>query len=98
MKKITVGQVKLIQTGLIVLAVVVVGFKLKKSVSAMAENAEQVIGTAKKVVTEDINPVSDKNFINKSFNSTMAAVTGNDYEGFSFGIWLADKLHPVPEF
>jgi hypothetical protein len=47
---------------------------------------------------ETVNPVSDQNFVNKAFNSTMAAVTGNEYEGFSFGVWLYDVTHPDESF
>lgn len=59
---------------------------------------KKVVIAVKEVVTEDLNPVSDKNFVNKSFNATTAALTGSEYHGFSFGAWLAGKLNPVEKY
>ncbi len=49
---------------------------------------------AKKVISEDLNPVSDKNIAYTAVNK-MGSVLAED-ENFTLGGWIYDKTHDSP--
>lgn len=76
-------------TGVLALAGVAVAgwvaWKVYKGAGAAAD-------VAKQVVTQDLNPASDKNIAYRGVNAAGAALTGN--ASFSLGSWLYDVMHP----
>ncbi len=67
--------------------VIVVAWKTYKEGKKVAEAIHET-------VTKTLNPVSTENWVYKSANSTVAAITGNEYDGFSIGGWLYEITHP----
>lgn len=51
---------------------------------------------AVKAVGEAVNPVNSENIFNQGFEAVGEAVTGQ--EGWSLGVWLADKLNPPEKY
>lgn len=76
-----------------VLGAGVLAYRLANNFSEAAGNAtEKVIQVAKKVVTEDLNPVSDKNIVYAVANTAGSVVTGD--ADFSLGVKIWEWLNP----
>lgn len=54
--------------------------------------ASQGAQAVKEIITEDLNPTSDKNVVYKGVNAVGASVTGD--QGFTLGGWLFCKFNP----
>lgn len=56
------------------------------------EGAAAVVETARGVVTQDLNPASDRNLIYRGVNAVGGAIAGED--DWSLGSAIYDWLHP----
>jgi hypothetical protein len=54
-------------------------------------SSRNAVQAAKNIVTEDLNPASDQNLINRTFDSVTQTVTGNP--NFTLGGWIYDITH-----
>lgn len=70
----------------------VVGVGIVVVVGVAAYLAWKAYSVGKVVVTETLNPASDKNAAYGGVNAVGAALTGDD--SFSLGSWLYDVTHP----
>jgi hypothetical protein len=69
----------------------VVAYKFATTLKAVGGD---VVVAAKKVITEDLNPASDKNIVYSAVNSVGSTMTGDS--SFSLGGWIYDKLNKDP--
>lgn len=77
-----------VKAGLILVAAAAVGYLAWRAYKG-AGKAAQVVG---RVITEDLNPASQNNLVNRAVNATVQAVTGDS--GATLGTKVYDWLHP----
>lgn len=77
-----------------IVGIIGAGVVAYKFASALKQAGGDVAVAVKKVVTEDLNPVSDKNLAYTAVNSVGSSLTGDS--SFSLGSWIYDKLHTDP--
>lgn len=70
----------------------VVGVGIIVAVLAVGFVGWKLYSTGKKIVTEDLNPASDKNIAYSGVNSLGAVLSGDS--SFSLGSWIYDVTHP----
>lgn len=80
------------------LAVGFVAFRVYKGAAAAIDSGAGVVAAitdgAKKVITEDLNPASDKNVVYGGVNKVVQAATGQKDE--TFGGWLYSLFNKDP--
>jgi len=67
-----------------------VAYRIVRGVTA---GAESVASTAREVITQDLNPASSENIVNRGVSAVGAAVTGDEH--WSLGGQLADWFSPT---